>query len=80
MESRKAEHITWTVKEAMEVLLEEAKRKGVVLPPNAVPDYLQFKADTQNADGTRGGLTLTVVAPLPPKVGISLVPDKPGEA
>ena len=79
MESRKAEYITWTIKEAMDALLEVAKRNGAVLPPDAVPDCLQFKGDVQNADGTRGVVTLTVVSQTAPR-GVMTLVSKPGDA
>jgi len=80
MESRKAEHLTWPIKEAITALLEDARRRGVVLPPTFDGANLQVIGEAMNADGTKGVVQLTIIAPLGWKGGLSVVPKNEPDA
>lgn len=57
MEARKAEQLTFTVKEAVDILLGHARSSGANLPP-------VYENASLNVDGSKGTVVLMVVCPL----------------
>lgn len=57
MESRKAENISFTVKEAVDILLKAARDSGVNMP-------VMYEKASINVDGTQGQVHVLVVFPL----------------
>ena len=57
MEARKAEQLTFTVKEAVDILLAHARTAGGNLPP-------VYENASLNIDGSKGTVVMTIVCPL----------------